>query len=157
MQSDPERSDEAARGGGPRGSPAAPVLLASCDREQRYKFANQPYAEWLGTTPGELAGRTLAEVLGAERYACLRPHVEAALAGQRVEMELDISRPGAGSRTMRFNYEPETDAAGQVTGFLAAILDVTAYQQARQVEDEEDRLAQVVVGPHRRAPRRSAS
>ena len=46
---------------------SAPVLIAHCDRSHRFKFVNRPYAARFGLQPSELIGRSIPDVLGAER------------------------------------------------------------------------------------------
>ena len=66
---------------------ALPVLIAYVDANQRYRFNNNGYEEWFGIKSGELHGRHIQAVWGNAAYQRLRPHVEAALAGNRVECE----------------------------------------------------------------------
>ena len=42
---------------------SVPVLIVYVDREQRFRFANQVYAKWLGLDPHTLIGKTVREVL----------------------------------------------------------------------------------------------
>src|SRR5262249_21904772 len=72
----------------------APVLIAHCDPDLRYKFVNVPYAARFGLHPRDLVGKPIADVLGPEVYARIRPHVEEALAGRRVEFEADLPYEG---------------------------------------------------------------
>ncbi|GAA3269247.1 hypothetical protein GCM10020258_41690 [Sphingomonas yabuuchiae] len=59
-----------------------PVLVAFVDREERYRFANDYYREFLGTDPEGMLGQRLSDVLTAEDYAERRPLIERALAGK---------------------------------------------------------------------------
>jgi PAS domain-containing protein len=47
---------------------ALPVLIAYVDQEQRYRFNNRYYEEWLGAPPVQLLGQPVREVLGEEGY-----------------------------------------------------------------------------------------
>jgi len=68
----------------------APVLIARLDREERYRFVNAAYARRFGLTPDRLVARSVGDVIGDEAHAVLRPHLEAALAGRRVECEISV-------------------------------------------------------------------
>jgi PAS domain-containing protein len=74
----------------------APVLLVYCDKERRYKFVNRAYAECFALTPRDVVGKHIAEVVGERSYALLRGYVDAALAGEGVEFEVEIPYEGAG-------------------------------------------------------------
>src|SRR5947208_1538096 len=46
-----------------------PVMTAYVDRDERYRFINKPYAEWLGRPRKEVLGLTMRELLGDSNYA----------------------------------------------------------------------------------------
>ncbi|MDC3989144.1 PAS domain S-box protein [Polyangium jinanense] len=119
-----------------------PVLIAHCDADRRYKYVNRPYAARLHRTPSEVAGQTIRDVLGEAAYASIEPHVEAVLRGERVEFEVEVTYEGAqGTQIMRCAYDPEFDDEGRVTGFVAAIVNVTESQLARNaLRETEERL-----------------
>ncbi|MDI1475154.1 PAS domain S-box protein [Polyangium sp. y55x31] len=118
-----------------------PVLIAHCDTEGRYKYVNRPYAARLRRTPSELLGRRIRDVLGEAAYASIAPRVEAVLRGERVEFEVEVSQDGEGLQMMRTAYDPEVDDEGHVTGFVAAIVNVTESQRARKaLRETEERL-----------------
>ncbi len=110
----------------------APVGIAHCDRERRYKFVNQPYAAIFGRRVDEIVGRPVWEVLGEAAYADARPHMEEALAGRVVEYVLNLSAPNGGEQTVNVQYVPERDADGAVVGFLSAITDITERQRGAE-------------------------
>jgi two-component system, chemotaxis family, CheB/CheR fusion protein len=110
----------------------APVLLAHCDRERRYRFVNRGYAERFGLTPEQVIGRTIPEVVGHEAYASFRQHVDAVLAGERVEFEVEVPYDRIGSRIMYCTYVPELGPEREVAGFIAAITDVTDRKRAEE-------------------------
>jgi two-component system sensor kinase FixL len=109
-----------------------PALIAHVDRDQRYNFANQAYKEWFGLEPQQLLGRTIREVVGDRLYCSVRPHVERALAGERVSFTTDMVRDGERSRSLDAIYVPDSDDTGSVRGFYALVLDVTDRVRAQQ-------------------------
>jgi len=108
----------------------APVLLAQCGANKHYRFVNLPYAELFGLHPSDIVGKHPREILGEEAYAFTKPHMDAALAGQTVSYDLDLSSTPGGMHSMAVSYVPERDQAGNVVGFIAAITDITARKQA---------------------------
>ena len=117
-----------------------PLMLTQCSRDLNYKFVNQSYAAMLDLTPQQIIGRPIAEILGAEAFETIRPHIETVLRGQPVEYEAAIPYPRVGSRFVRVIYMPERDAKGHVEGWIASITDITEHKQAdellRQAKDE---------------------
>ncbi|MFN7086358.1 MAG: PAS domain-containing protein [Burkholderiales bacterium] len=110
----------------------APVLIAHCDRDRRYKFANRQYAEMFGRQPTEVVGRHAREVLGEEAYSHASPYMGLALAGKPVTYDLALQAASGKPLVVQASYLPEHDASGQVVGFVAAILDITARKQAEE-------------------------
>ncbi|MDZ4866465.1 MAG: PAS domain S-box protein [Alphaproteobacteria bacterium] len=103
---------------------AAPVPIAYVDKDLRYKLVNKAYAKRFDLTPDECIGRHTTEVAGTDAMGAFQPHIEAALAGQSVEFEVE-AQYAQGLRVMHGHYEPEFDAAGEVVGFVAIVSDIT--------------------------------
>src|SRR5262249_5159063 len=59
---------------------SAPVFLARCDRDYRYRFVNRSYAARFGLHPRDIIGRRIPEVVGVEAFESFRAQVDAALA-----------------------------------------------------------------------------
>lgn len=110
----------------------APIVLAHCSRDHRYLFVNRAYAERFGLKPEAILGRTLAEVMGEEAVAAIRPHIEAVLAGQTVEFEGEVPYRDLGKRYMRVSYVPDFAPDGTVRGWLAAVTD---FSDRRRMEE----------------------
>jgi len=117
----------------------APVLIAQCDHELRYKFVNEPYARMFGLQPADIVGKHPRDVLGEESYADASPHMESALAGQRTEYDLVLPATPGGQRIVHVNYEPECNTSGRVTGFIAAIIDITERKRAEETLHESEK------------------
>ena len=103
----------------------APVMLAQCDRELHYRFANQPYAERFGLQPKDVVGKTIPDILGVAAYEKHRVHIDAVLSGRTVEFEFDIPDSSKQLKRVHCVYRTEYDDRGQVNGFLATLLDIT--------------------------------
>jgi PAS domain S-box-containing protein len=106
-----------------------PFMLVRCSRDRRYRFISQAYAEWVGKPRQEVLGKTIAETIGEVAYATLLPHIEKVLAGTPVDFECEMDFRAAGRRALHIAYRPETDAAGNVTGWIASLFDITARKR----------------------------
>ncbi len=117
----------------------APVYLLQCDREYRFTFANQPYAARYGFTSETLIGRTVAEVTGPTAFNEAKHHVDAALAGERVEFEMEIHYDKLGTRWVHAIFVPEMTEEGAVKGFVGVLSDITQRKSAeRELERARD-------------------
>jgi PAS domain S-box-containing protein len=118
-----------------------PFMLVRCDRALHYRFVSQAYAQLVGLRQEEIVGKTIDEALGPKGLATLRPHIEQVLAGEAVEFDAEIHFPNVGARRLHIAYRPETDADGNVDGWIASLLDIT--EQSRAVQAREQ-LASIV-------------
>jgi PAS domain S-box-containing protein len=111
---------------------SAPVLIAHCDLEHRFKFVNRPYAARFGLEPADLIGRRIPEILGQDAYDTIKPSLIRTLAGKRVDVEVEVPYERLGRQFMRFAYEPELDEHGTVIGYVAAIINVSDRRRAEE-------------------------
>ena len=116
-----------------------PLLITYVDADERLRFMNATFNEWLGVDLAAAIGRPLADVVGADNYASRREYLRAALGGQRVEFEVP-SRTLQGPRVLKTVYIPDVRDDGTVRGIFTLGTDVTAQ---KDVERELQRLARV--------------
>ncbi len=115
---------------------ALPVLICSVDRQQRYLFNNQTYADWYQIALDDLQGRPVREVVGDAYYSQAKPHIEAALSGQQVRFEADVTTPDGNARCLLTTYIPEIDEQGEVKGFFGLTNDISDRKAAERMKDE---------------------
>jgi diguanylate cyclase (GGDEF)-like protein/PAS domain S-box-containing protein len=108
-----------------------PALISYLDRDQRYRFSNRTYDDWLGIPHRNMHGRTLAEVFGAEAHERMRRHIEAVLAGEEVQFEFSTAEGGR-QRTLQVSFVPHRATDGSVLGFYMLANDVTALKRAQE-------------------------
>jgi diguanylate cyclase (GGDEF)-like protein/PAS domain S-box-containing protein len=115
-----------------------PLLISYLDPEQRFRFANQAYREWLGVDPVALIGRSLRDLYGEEVYAGVREHIEAALRGTKVVYERTMPTL-KGERYVQVTAVPQHDDDGAVQGLYVMIHDISERRDAelRQARSEE--------------------
>lgn len=125
-------------------SEMTPVMLTRCSRDLRYRYANLAYAEMLGTTPENLVGKSVPEVLGERGFATIRPRVERVLRGEPVEYEDQVHLASTGSwHWVRVAYRPDRDCHGKIVGWVASITDIT--ERKRLEAERAAALAQLAV------------
>ena len=108
-----------------------PVLIAYVGRDERYQFTNRSYEQALGLTREQTRRLTIREALGEDRYRRLKPHIDAALAGQHQTFEIDF--PAIGVELARGTYIPHFDGGGQVAGFYTLYQDISDERRAEIV------------------------
>jgi PAS domain S-box-containing protein len=118
-----------------------PFMLARLGRDMRYRFISRAYARMIGRRPEDVVGRHVAEILGQDGFAAVRPYVEKVLSGEPTEYELEIRFTGVGARYLRGIYTPEFDAAGAVDGWIASLIDVGERRRGDEVRRQ---LASIV-------------
>jgi PAS domain S-box-containing protein len=109
-----------------------PARIAYIDHQGRYQFANRRYLLDLGLRPDQIEGRRVREILGEELFERVRSYMEAALSGETVTFETQVSFVEK-ERYVQATYTPDIDAEGRVRGFVALTLDVT---DRRHAEDQ---------------------
>ncbi|MET0702166.1 MAG: diguanylate cyclase [Mycobacterium sp.] len=131
-------------GSAPAMNSPLPTLIGYWDCEMRNVTANDAHREYFGTTPNDLRGRHLSELLSPSDYALAGPHMAAALEGAEQSFAPSVVvRPG-GSRFIQESYIPDI-VSGKVRGVYYYIRDVSAQVQAENQRDEALRLFQVAM------------
>lgn len=118
-----------------------PVMISYLDRDQRFRFANSVYLDWLGQQPDSMLGRSLEEVYGTEAYARFRHQIEAGLQGRRIVYERDLAAV-TGLRRVEVTLIPHASATGDTAlGLFVLMRDVTEARAALAAQRlSEERL-----------------
>lgn len=115
---------------------ALPVLICSITTQQQYGFINQTYADWFQVTIAPMKGRYVWEIIGDSHYAQIRSYIEAALGGEPVSFETELTTPDGQSRCLMTTYTPEIDDQGQVKGLFGLSIDISDRKAAERMKDE---------------------
>lgn len=122
---------------------AAPLLISYIDREMRYRFVNQGYAEWFGKPKEQIVGQTIAEVIGQAAFQASRQRIEAVLSGERLTYEATIPYDeGKMPRYIHADMVPDLDENGRVRGYVAVVSDITERKVTEQ--EAQERGQQVI-------------
>ena len=95
----------------------------------------------LGREPNDLAGKSIAEILGAEGFNTILPRIQQVLQGKRVDYESEIRYQGIGKRVIRAIYTPDHDPQGNVQGWVASLIDMSDRAHVARLRNQ---LASVV-------------
>jgi PAS domain S-box-containing protein len=124
---------------------AVPALISYIDADLRYRLNNRAYETWFGHPRGELQGRPMREVLGEQAWVAIRPHAEAALAGQVVSYEAEVPYREGGTRWISATYTPDVGQDGAVRGFVAHVHDITRRKRSEEAVQEQRELLRVTL------------
>ncbi len=111
-----------------------PALISYIDRDYRYQLNNRAYEKWFGQALEDLVGKRVDDVLGRAAFEQVKPRMDAALAGQLVSYDDQISLRNAGTRWINASYVPHLAGDGNVQGFAVLVHDITERQQAEDVQ-----------------------
>src|SRR4051812_43556558 len=102
-----------------------PFLFAYVDSEERYRYRNRISEQWWRRSSSEFYGKRMVEVLGEDFYRKLKPWVDKALSGQRVNFETSFPWPEGTDHIALVTYVPDKDKDGKVKGFFIRAEDIT--------------------------------
>ena len=107
----------------------ARVGLVMVDEEHRYRFANRAYTDVLNLPGENIVGMRVDEVLQPVYETQIRPRLDRAFQGERVNYELRMPplAPDTDDRCYAVSYEPGTDRAAKVV--VVVIADITALKR----------------------------
>jgi len=106
-----------------------PVLISYIDKDERYQFCNGTYGSWMGVDPRRMVGQTMVDLLGGTEYAKRTSWLRRALAGERVDFDLESTWMGV-HRHLHSTYVPDVGPDGRVDGAYVLVSDVSATRQA---------------------------
>ncbi len=119
-----------------------PALIAYFDAaDLRCLFANKAYAKTWGWTEADILGHTVEEVIGAEGYRAIAPHIERVRRGESVVYERTIRDADGAERILEVNLLPQRDPPGNVATAVVLIHDISHHRRAEQaVRESEERF-----------------
>ena len=102
------------------------AAVIHCNRDFRYIWANNRYAEWIQRPIDAIVGLAIADVVGKEAFESLQPSFERALAGEKVTYERQLDIKGIGPRWISGTCTPTFD------GWVAVENDVTERKKTEE-------------------------
>ncbi|MFO0967819.1 MAG: PAS domain S-box protein [Gemmataceae bacterium] len=132
-----------------------PLLLIRCSRDLRYAFVNRAAADFLGRRAEDVIHHPIAEIMGPDAFATIKPYIERVLRGETVDFESEIAYARVGRRFMRVQYTPDRDESGHVIGWISTIVDVTERKQLERERDARAGELAVALGKRTEEARRA--
>ena len=111
---------------------ALPAMVGYWDRDLLNRLANDAYIEFFGTSPGEMEGMHIRDLLGPELFEKNLKYMEGALRGEKQLFDREIRTPSGETRYTQASYIPDR-ADGEVRGFFVLVTDIT---ERRRIEEE---------------------
>ncbi len=116
-----------------------PVLVAFVDREERYRFANDYYREFLGVDPKEMLGKRISDILPDDDYEERKPLIQRALAGETVVADVHMHHRDGSRRRAETRYIPRRGDDGTVIGFHILVFDVDERMRHSEAVERSNR------------------
>lgn len=117
-----------------------PALIAYLSPGPVFRFANRRYADWFGQSVASIAGRAAADVVGADLFAELEPHINHAFKGNAVSYEYQRKRADGTKAYMRSTLIPDMTSDGRTLGIFVLSLDATEQKQAEATLVQSQRM-----------------
>jgi len=112
-------------------------MMALVSRGYRYQAVSTSYAAMFKTTPMELTGKHIDEVLGDNILSFSKPLIEQCLAGKDAHGRSWVTYPSGERRFSDASYYPHYEkGTGKIVGYVVSVKDMTEYKQL------EDKLLQ---------------
>ncbi|GKT21533.1 diguanylate cyclase [Acidovorax sp. SUPP3334] len=122
-----------------------PSLVSYWDKDQRNRFANQAYMDWLGVSPERMPDVKLLDVLDQTTYNHhALTHIQQALRGHKQVFERTVPLPSGDVRHTLVSYIPDKDG-DEVQGIFVQIDDLTDRKRMEDLLFEEKELIRLTL------------
>src|SRR5688572_24142226 len=127
------------------------VPMSYIDSERRFRFANQPGADWMIPDTAEALGRQVDEMIGPEAMEVVRPEIDAALRGEKRTYERLAKMQDGVERWVRVHLVPDVETDGRVKGLYSLMIDVDRDHRLREALERQQaqlrHFAENIPGP----------
>lgn len=108
---------------------SVPVLICHADATEKYRFVNQPYADFYDKTVVKAIGSSIKTVIGPINYKHIKPFINKVLNGQPQTFERQAINANGDKTFMSQSFVPHKDENGKIIGFFAILTDVNSMKQ----------------------------
>ena len=120
-----------------------PTPMCYVDAEDRYRYVNDAFLSYIGLVHDRIVGHSVRSVLGEERWAMMRPHLDRVRAGESLAVERLIRFADGHSRWMIVRLTPRF-LAGRYEGYYATTSDI----HEQKAVEEELRRTNTILSAH---------
>lgn len=117
-----------------------PVLIAYVDSRRCFRFNNAAFQNWFDVAPSGLAGKSVEEFFGAEKYRELSPWIDAALAGRQVTFETAFQLSVGRTIYAQVIHVPQVGTDGSAVGFYSLVTDISEIRRSQQALSRSEAL-----------------
>ncbi len=109
-----------------------PVLIAHLDNHDKFTFCNGRAREWFRMEPGEVVGKSAAEVLDGGLWTETQKWIRATMCGEQVSFETRWKRPDGKEIDVGCMIVPHLTREGAAVGFYALLADISDRKDAEK-------------------------
>ncbi len=121
-----------------------PAAVVHIDADLKFTYVNRTYRAWHGLKPAEVLGIHVEQVIGPESFEVVRPRMIAALAGENVTFEADLTYKRVGKLSVQVAYVPDVAADGDIVGFYSLAQDITDRRRAEEALAQSERRLKTI-------------
>lgn len=122
---------------------ALPQMVAFVDPDNNIQYGNAAFLNWFGTSAGDLAGRSVSDILGQSALETLAPTIKSTLDRKAVSCHLALAHSSGGEYCFQTDHIPYV-ADGKVLGFYLLMTNITAQQNSDATQRQhQDRLVYI--------------
>ncbi len=103
-----------------------PARVTQMDADFRFVFVNPEVTKALQRSEADLVGQKMSDVLPADNFAAIKPHLDNALRGENVSFEFESSTMAYS----RVDLVPDRERSGKVSGVFALQFDISELKRA---------------------------
>ena len=122
-----------------------PAQITYVDAELRYQYCNQRFLGDYGLTSEEVIGKKPADVLGEELVQSVMPQIEAALRGERVQLERRATSNPNDHRWLRVTLVADVDENGKPRGIYSIGYDISDSKRAEDTRARQQQWIEAFV------------
>ena len=124
---------------------ALPELVTFIDRDGIVRFANETAHRWYACEGSTLVGHDIFKTLNPVALETIKPLMERVYRGETVRQRVTMTYPDQQTRTVDLSYMPYWSTNGEVIGYVALAVDVTAQTRAEEeLAISEQRLSDAI-------------
>src|SRR5206468_5364994 len=111
------------------------------DRQEKLRFANRPFADWIGAQADDLIGHPLRDFIPSDALTEMQSYIERAFAGATVSYERRERNASGELRWVRVTLFPDREVGGRVGGAFAVFHDIDEDVRIRDaMKDQQSQL-----------------